>query len=258
MGEMILREDLLAQGYVETWHRLGSVYYEDGEKNVIAKICSKCGLLTNIEDFNKKERGIGGRRADCRKCSSQKTKLWRANNTDHIEVMNEKYREGRIEASRHWRKMNPKKKLAYLNEWRAKHPEKKRISDDARRLRILAQPSTLTKEQQSDIISRFAGCAITGSNEISWDHVIPVITGHGGRTKYNMIPLRADLNSSKGVGNIFEWFRWAADYYGLSQAKFDDLISYLAEVNGMTTKEYRMYVDWCFDNPRDIETEVLE
>ena len=68
-----------------------------------------------------------------------------------------------------------------------------------------------------------------------------------------MIPLRADLNISKSARCIFDWFYDVKDHFNLPQTKFDELIEYLADINGMTANEYEDYVRWCHDNPRVID-----
>lgn len=259
MGETILRETLLAQGYVEIWHRLGSVFYEDTKGNIVAKVCRKCSKLKLIESFNKKERGIGGKHSQCGDCTSNKAKTWRETHVEHVEEKNKLYRENRIITNRMWRKNNPERKREYLQKWRSENPEKKRLADNKRRARLLGLPYDMTLKEEEKVKLFFGGCALTESNDTQNDHVIPLFVGHGGTTLSNIVPLRKDLNYSKNNAHLFEWYSWAKDSFGLSQAKFDALISYLAEVNGMTPKEYRMYVDWCFDNPRtidDLETEL--
>jgi hypothetical protein len=65
-----------------------------------------------------------------------------------------------------------------------------------------------------------------------------------------MIPLRSDLNLSKSDGNLFEWFERNKERFNLAQSHFDRLIEWLARVNGMTTDDYRAFVNECFENKR--------
>jgi len=74
----------------------------------------------------------------------------------------------------------------------------------------------------------------------------------------NMLPLRADLNLSKSTRCIFDWFYDAKDHFKLSQTKFDELIEYLAHINGMTANEYEDYVRGCHDNPRVLDETILD
>jgi hypothetical protein len=115
---------------------------------------------------------------------------------------------------------------------------------ERRRARERSLPDTFTLTQLNETLAQFnGGCALTGDSfAIHWDHVIPLATGHGGTIYGNMIPLRADLNVSKSDANIFEWFKTNKQRFELSQERFDALIRWLAQVNEMSTSEYRDYV----------------
>lgn len=143
-----------------------------------------------------------------------------------------------------------------VRNWYHRNPEKARKvqveQQNKRRVTSKGLPYRWSDSLKDKVLERFiGGCALTGSDDIHWDHVIPVSIGHGGTILGNMIPLRSDLNVSKNNRNIFEWFPLAKKRFNLSQTKFDELIEYLAKVNDMTTNEYRDYVYWCHDNPID-------
>lgn len=134
--------------------------------------------------------------------------------------------------------------------WRRENSDVVRGAYHRRRARLKKLPNEFTPEEQREVLSNFSyKCAITGEGW-SWDHAIPIATGHGGTVVGNMIPLRSDLNISKNDRNIFEWFSDNKDRLNLSQTKFDALIEYLAKTNDMTTKEYREYAYECHANPR--------
>lgn len=119
-----------------------------------------------------------------------------------------------------------------------------------RRTRINFLRDDFSPEDALKLRSDFGGrCVFTGSLKYALDHVIPVVSGHGGTYYGNLIPLRKDLNSSKNDKNIFEWFEANRQRFELDQSRFDSLIAKLAEQNDMTTEEYREYVYWCHDNP---------
>ena len=112
----------------------------------------------------------------------------------------------------------------------------------------------VTKKQLTDVVGKFeGGCALTGSDDFQFDHVIPIDTGRVGSVVENLIPLNSRLNSAKHARNIFDWFADNRERFGLSQRKFDELIEYLADINEMTVEEYRDYVYWCHDNPRTVD-----
>ncbi|MCQ4363051.1 hypothetical protein KQR54_18300 [Mycobacterium gordonae] len=134
----------------------------------------------------------------------------------------------------------------YKRNWRRANPEKTALEKHTRRARKSALPDTLTYAQINETLAYFnAGCALTGDEGFQWDHVIPLASGSGGTTHGNMIPLRSDLNASKNDSNVFEWFAANKQRFALSQERFDSLISWLSEVNGMTPEMYRDYVYGC-------------
>ena len=110
------------------------------------------------------------------------------------------------------------------------------------------------KSEMERVLSVFGGgCALTGSKEnIHWDHVIPVTTGYGATTIKNMIPLRGDINISKKDSNFFDWFKLKGRKFSISKRKFNEVVRYLANVNGMSVESYREYVYWCHNNPKDL------
>lgn len=133
----------------------------------------------------------------------------------------------------------------------------KLITDSAihnRRSRLAGLPNTLTVNELIKINDFFDNqCALTGaSNDIHLDHVIPVSWGHGGTTIENIIPLRADLNISKGDKNILTWFESNVIRFNLDEIKFNKLINYLAKINNKSVEEYISHINWCEENKRDL------
>jgi len=185
-------------------------------------------------------------------------------NSDYISEQARKYQEeNRASVSERHRKYHEENRTSRLEKQRKYHKENPHVgfvSRHRRRARKSLLPDTLTKEQLEEITDRFrGGCALTGCTDgTHLDHAIPVVIGHGGTTEQNMIPLRADLNISKHARCIFDWFYDVKDYFKLSQTKFDELIEYLAHINGMTADEYEGYVRGCHDNPRVIDETILD
>jgi hypothetical protein len=123
-----------------------------------------------------------------------------------------------------------------------------------------ALPNTLTQLEYAKTLEYFNyRCALTGdAKNVTQEHFIAVATGHAGTTKENVIPMRFDLNASKHDTNPFEWIEDAADHYGLDVRKWNDLIAYLAFMNGLSINEYVDFVKWCYDNPRTAEQAAAE
>ena len=165
-------------------------------------------------------------------------------NRDRILDKQRKYREENhdqiLEKQRKYREENSDYILKRDRKYREENSHVMTAGAHRRLARKNLLPDTLTKEQLEEITDRFhGGCALTECTDgTHLDHVIPIATGQGGTTLQNMIPLRADLNSSKFTRCIFDWFYDVKDRFKLSQTKFDELIEYLAHINGMTADEY--------------------
>ncbi|MEK3887261.1 hypothetical protein [Bacillus sp. FSL K6-3431] len=103
----------------------------------------------------------------------------------------------------------------------------------------------LTNEQRAQILERFKyRCPITDSLNIHMDHFIPVKTGYGDTIVSNLIPLDKTLNLSKGAKNPFEWVKERGD---IDLKRFESVVFYLAELNGLSPEEYEAHVYNCFD-----------
>jgi transposase-like protein len=85
--------------------------------------------------------------------------------------------------------------------------------------------------------------------DISMDHFIPVAIGHGGTYYENLIPLNRSINSSKNDANPFLWSRNNKEYIN----SVNRVVEYLAIQNNLLVKEYKNFVNWCFDNKRTID-----
>ncbi|MEK5165822.1 hypothetical protein NYE69_26230 [Paenibacillus sp. FSL R5-0527] len=104
-----------------------------------------------------------------------------------------------------------------------------------------------SKEMMNEALEYFGGCALTGvTDDIQFDHFIPLTWGHGGTYKGNMIPLCKTLNFSKKDFNPFEWIKTQ----NVDPKKWVKVIKYLADLNGLSFNEYRSFVYWCDSNRR--------
>lgn len=105
-------------------------------------------------------------------------------------------------------------------------------------------PHSLTFDEYIKTNEIFEGsCPLTGDTDyIQWDHVIPLKSGRGGTVYGNLVPIRADINHSKGNRNIFEWYEENKNIFNIKADKFDSLINWLAESNRMTPEQYKSHV----------------
>ena len=92
-------------------------------------------------------------------------------------------------------------------------------------------------------------CVISGSKNIEVDHFIPVSWGHGGNYIGNLIPLDIGLNKFKREMNPFEW----AKKFKIDNDKFNEIVKYLSELNGLSPIDFKEFVYWCEKNKRDVK-----
>jgi hypothetical protein len=264
-------------GWIMKTAKRGSRYFEDAKGEMVAKICNKCSGTKALVDFRNEKRGLGGKMSSCRSCDYLRKKAYKEANADKIKEQNRKYEEENadkikerrdryneenreklqeyykeyrkdnhekiLEAKRKWREANPEKQRACVESWERNNPDRVRIKCQKRRARKALLPDDLTAKQMDDTLTYFGGgCALTGDIEnVHWDHALPISLGVGGTTVSNMLPLRGDINQSKGAANLFEWFNRNKERFNLSQERFDNLIEFLASKNEMSSEGYRSF-----------------
>jgi 5-methylcytosine-specific restriction endonuclease McrA len=243
--------------------RKGTAYFEDSSGKIVAKTCTICNETIPLERFQNRSNQIGGKDTACKPCRYRTNKKYREQNKEKIS----EYYRGWYERNREqkmnynlqwiednkdfiqeWREKYKERKVEIDRLWRKNNADKVRLYEQRRRARVSSLPDDITDAHIEDIMTRFnSRCAITGDkNDIQLDHVIPISRGHGGTTLSNIIPLRRDLNYSKNDSNLFVWFDHNKERLNLDDAKFNELIEYLASVNDMTIDEYTAYYNSCF------------
>lgn len=230
--------------------RWQTIYYENAAGEIIAKVCRKCNTLTNREGFTSYKKGVGGLKSTCSKCEAQRKKDWRQENADKTVVYLSENKERIKDRRRDYRERKREELAEKEKRWKTENKARVVLAEQRRRARKQALPNDLTNEQQAEILAYFNdACALTGEKlNRSWDHALPIASGHGGTTYGNMYPLRVDLNSSKCDSNLFEWFESNWRRFKLSRERFDKLVKYLADVNEMTVEEYTAYYNGCFED----------
>lgn len=225
-----------------------------------------CGHITRCKECVSKDRKEYCRKhkADIREYNKRyyeqnkesviaRVKCYEENNQEKLkEYRRKRYmsdREKFLQKAKEHAKQNQIKLKAYSKAYFKNNKIRYRLYDHRARSRKEELPSTLTLDETNKIFEYFEhSCALTGSKEdVHLDHVIPISIGHGGTTVKNIIPLHSTLNLSKFNNNIFEWFKSNSERFNLSQDKFDSLITYLADLNEMTSGEYEDYVYKCFE-----------
>lgn len=255
--DRLLEYQLLLQGCeIKHIHNGSDAYMKEGE--VIARTCATCKVIKNRVDFNLDKSRFGGIASSCKKCKAEYFLRFYKNNKDRVLEHGRKYRENNPikTTERHFKySQENREKISYRERmYRNSNIELSRIKLLRKRARRVALPNTLTVEQYESTLLRFNNsCALSGRKEdIHADHVIPISIGHGGTIHGNIIPLNSSINISKSNHNVFEWFDTNKERLKLTQSKFDAMIEYLAEVNGVSVADYRDHVYWCHDNPHDL------
>ena len=152
-------------------------------------------------------------------------------------------------ARRNYYKKNKKtlypKSLAYSKKHREENPEMYRMYYINYRARKRSLPNTLTPEETEDIVKYFRGeCSVCSDTFEHLDHFIPLSSGCGGTTKENVVPMCGSCNKSKGAKNPFEWRDLLPEG---DRERFDSLVVYLTEINGIAAVEdYEAHVNQCF------------
>lgn len=261
-------------------NRKGTLYYVNNDDVIVSKACAVCGGVKELGEYQKHKAGLGGMSSTCKCCRRgyynenkdkfaeryelnrysirQQQRIYYESNKERFQKYAKEYyvenKEHNREYNENYRKLNKEYYTVYKRNWRRNNPEKDVLISQRRRARKISLIDDLTKDELEFTLDYFGGCALTGDTEgLHLDHVVAISTGNGGTTLGNMIPLRADLNISKSDNNIFEWFKANRQRFKLSQTRFDNLITWLSEVNGMTTEEYRSFVYMCHDNSKEKE-----
>lgn len=242
----------MMQGDIK-FNKAGTAYIEvDG--NVIAKECRKCGEMKVLGEYHAEKSGFVGKRSICTCCNNKRRKIGYASNRSREIENKRRYREENKEivreARRKYYEEHREKEIIKTLQWKRENKELVAMQKANRKARVAILPSDLSHEQLEYTLSHFKRCcALTGEDcEVHLDHFIPLCTGHGGTTFGNIIPIRADLNISKNGSNPFEWFKENNERFNLSQRKFNEVVTYLAQINGMSIADYRDYVYKCFEN----------
>lgn len=244
----------------------------DAEGNVVAKRCTRCGKMTiaTLEYFRADKRRFVGLQQKCKSChkewdeinkagksinggpkKTQKPKADRIYN-DAGECLAKRCSIcGEIKIRQEFRKhsKNPDGMIEYCYDCYGSISSSLRVKIQNNRATEVGLPGTLTDQQWGDIFyGEFDGkCALTGESEdLSFDHAIPLCTKHGGTVEWNVYPIAKRLNSSKHTKNLFEWVKQPHVASEIDTERFEKLVAFLAEKCGLTPVEYEDFYNWTF------------
>jgi len=223
------------------------------------KICTRCGLKLNPNDFNKNISSKDGLRSECKQCgrlwnedNSDKKRKYRDANKEYIAKQSKKYRDenpllakerkkkfyedNKIEINKQHKEYYERTKDRFLEHRRAydkkyssENKDKKNISTQKRRAKIDQLPYTLTSNEWNQTKSHFNNCCCYCGEELplTKDHFIP-IGNSGGYTKENIVPACSKCNSSKGEKSFSTWYPQHKDY---SKERENLIIKHKIEAN---------------------------
>jgi hypothetical protein len=134
------------EGLTEKRNKAGTIYYENGSGEIIAKVCKKCGEIKTIDDYTNAKKGLGNKDAKCRTCKIEIKKEWQKQNPNYdkqyyeenktrILLYQENYqrefRDDVAERQRKWKKNNSERVREYKLKWRIENKEQERARSRA-------------------------------------------------------------------------------------------------------------------------------
>lgn len=237
----------------------GHVVIEGSE--VPAKECSRCNNVYLLETYYVKEDMYDGHVNVCVDCKNELSQSWKKGNRSMVREHERKWRNANPDKVKEMAQRSHKKNAEGYNrrlrEWKAINRDKVRVWDHQRRARVRGLPEDFDQSWMDQLSRIFigGGCAVTGAtDDIHWDHFIPLATGCGGTTYKNMVPLHSKVNLSKWANNPLHFF-----FQGeFEENRVLDMIEVLAFLNDMYIDEYLEYVNHCFPEDQQIFIEDLK
>jgi 5-methylcytosine-specific restriction endonuclease McrA len=186
--------------------------------NVIIKFCKKCQVET--------ERYA---RSGCKPCAIKRGTIWAKENTERVKATkvlyyaanSERLKEASVAwyaanperakaSSLAWLKANPEKSRASSLAWQRANPEARRIMDQNRRARKLANGGKLSKGLSAKLFKLQKGkcpcCNQPLGDDCHMDHIIPLAKG-GANEDWNIQLLRQQCNQQKGAKDPVEFMQ---------------------------------------------------
>ena len=90
------------------------------------KVCSKCKLEKNINDFNNRSTSKDGKRSSCKQCDSDDIKKWRQSNKEKVKLQKQRYLkknpQKNLDRGKNYRENNKEKVNEKSTNWRKNNP----------------------------------------------------------------------------------------------------------------------------------------
>ncbi|EJS07403.1 hypothetical protein S3E15_00334 [Bacillus mycoides] len=234
----------------------------DGTKRNFKRCASECGEMLTYESFSNYKSNKDGRRNECGQCISKYSRKKKAENVA----------KARKDGKRICSVCNEEKKISeyttdgkgYRKECRKCKVKNDILRNHARKSRKHGLHVKLDGEgiEEFKSIVMNAACVLTGSFEnVSNDHIIPTSL-KGGSHIGNLLPIRRELNSSKGSLPFFLWirtknFRDISKKYGVEPGRVQFYIEFAAYLNRMTSDQYERYTLFVWKMQQNEETKHI-
>ncbi|HFI2420657.1 hypothetical protein OCE55_05195 [Bacillus paranthracis] len=221
----------------------------DGTQRYFKRCRGGCRELLTYESFPKHNQKKDGYQNECVKCRSESRRYKREK---LVELLN-------LNENRTCSTCGEEKELSeystdgdgYRTECRNCQYKGNKLRNYARISRDLGLHVKLDGEgiEEYRRVIMNAACVLTGSyDRVTSDHIIPTSLT-GGSHIGNLIPIRHELNSSKGSLPFFLWirtksFRDIVKRYGITKERIHFYKWLSAELNFMTIDQYERYTLW--------------
>ncbi len=182
------------------------------------RVCKKCGIEKDLDEFKRDDRIKSGRSYSCKDCIRKRSRQWQRDNKDKVKLYQKRYQE--------------------------KNEERVRVSwskaRDRRRNMSKNTEHSLTDSEWKYVLNHFSNsCAVCEStNYVQLDHFVPIASGNGDTSIGNVIPLCRKHNINKRDKDPVAWL---VNESGADSESIDKILSHLAVFNGMEKDEYRQH-----------------
>ncbi|MFV1453570.1 HNH endonuclease [Bacillus mycoides] len=234
----------------------------DGTQRNFKRCIGECGEMLTYESFPNNHVTRDGHLNVCRNCRSESSRKRQAKLMAQVNE-NEKRTCSVCNEDKRISEYNTKG-YGYRKECKRCQYKEDRLRAHARKSRKLGLHVKLEGEGMEEFrnIVMDAACILTGSFEnVSSDHIIPTSLT-GGSHISNLLPIRRELNASKGALPFFLWVRTKnfceiAKKYDVRPERVEFFIDLAAKSNCMTSDQYERYTLWVWKMQQDKDTKHI-
>ena len=190
-------------------------YYENNKEEI--KKRNKQYYDDNKEEIKKQNKQYRDKHKDeIKEYNKQYNKKHEEDIKEYMKKYREKYEKEKKEYDKRYREENKDKIKNYMEQYYKENPDKFFNYNNKRRSKEENQGNGITKEQWLEMMEFFEfKCAYSGKSlnkdNRSIDHIIPLFN-EGEHEIWNCIPMLKNLNSSKGINDMLDWYQ-QQDFY---------------------------------------------